>query len=65
MIRCLASKTLELHEPVTERELTTRLARVSHDPVVGRRELVDAGVVTRTRDGAEYWRTQVTEFDAF
>jgi hypothetical protein len=24
---------------------------------------VDAGLVTRTRDGAEYWRTRVTEFD--
>lgn len=61
----VAGRTLPLHEPVTERALTDRLAELGPDPVGLRRELVDAGLVTRTRDGAEYWRTRVTEFDPF
>jgi hypothetical protein len=59
----VASRTLPVDDPVTEPELTARLARVTRDPVGLRRALVDAGLVTRTRDGAEYWRTRVTEFD--
>ena len=61
--RWLATRLLPLHDPVTERDLTDRLARLVADPVGIRRELVDGGHVTRTRDGAEYWRTRVTEFD--
>lgn len=52
-----------LGDPLPERELTARLAEVGRDPVGLRRELVEAGLVARTRDGAEYWRTRVTEFD--
>ncbi len=63
VLRWLAHGTLPLEEPVTERTLTDRLAQVGRDPVGLRRELVEAGLVTRTRDGAEYWRTRVTEFD--
>lgn len=63
VISYLASRTLPVHQPVTERELTDRLAALAADPVGLRREMVDAGLVTRTRDGAEYWRTHVTEFD--
>lgn len=63
VISYLASRTLPVHQPVTERELTDRLAALATDPVGLRREMVDAGLVTRTRDGAEYWRTHVTEFD--
>jgi hypothetical protein len=59
----LASRTLPVDDPLTERDLTDRLARLTRDPVGLRRALVDAGLVTRTRDGAEYWRTRVTEFD--
>ena len=54
---------LTLHDPVPERVLTDRLAEIADDPVGLRRDLVEAGLVTRTRDGAEYWRTLVTEFD--
>ncbi len=61
--RYVASRVLTLHEPVPERELTQRLAELAADPVGLRRDLVEAGLVTRTRDGAEYWRTHVTEFD--
>ena len=63
VFRYLATRVLAVHDPVGERELTDRLAEVSRDPVGLRRELVDAGIVTRTRDGSEYWRTVVTEFD--
>lgn len=63
VFRYVASRTLPVHDPVTERELTDRLAGLTRDPVGLRRELVDAGLVTRTRDGSEYWRTRVTEFD--
>ncbi|WNB86664.1 DUF2087 domain-containing protein [Cellulomonas sp. ATA003] len=63
VLRYVAARILPVHDPVTERELTARLGEVAHDPVRVRRELVDAGLVTRTRDGAEYWRTHVTEFD--
>ncbi len=65
VLRWIATRTLPLHEPVTERDLTDRLARGTRDPVGLRRELVDAGIVSRTRDGAEYWRTRVTEYDPF
>lgn len=62
--RYVASRVLPLEEPVTERVLTERLAALARDPVGLRRDLVEAGLVTRTRDGSEYWRTLVTEFDA-
>ncbi|MFI2103556.1 DUF2087 domain-containing protein [Isoptericola sp. NPDC019693] len=52
-----------LLDTVGERELTGRLAEIADDPVGARRALVDLGLVHRTRDGAEYWRTEVTEFD--
>jgi hypothetical protein len=63
VFRWAATRVLGLYEPLGERELTARLADLSRDPVGLRRELVDAGIVTRTRDGSEYWRTHVTEFD--
>ncbi len=64
VLRWLAAQVTDLDEPLTERVLTDRLAAIAHDPVGRRRDLVEAGLVTRTRDGAEYWRTVVTEFDA-
>lgn len=63
VVRYLASQVLPLDEPVTELTLTKRLAERAADPVSLRRSMVDAGLVHRTRDGAEYWRTVVTEFD--
>ena len=63
VLRWVAQGTLPLEEPVGERALTERLADLARDPVGLRRELVEAGLVSRTRDGAEYWRTRVTEFD--
>jgi hypothetical protein len=63
--RYMAAQVLPtLLEPVTERELTERLRELAYDPVAVRRALVDHGVVKRTRDGAEYWRTERTEYDA-
>ncbi len=62
--RYLATLALpELLEPVTERELTDRLVELADDPVGLRRAMVDLGLVRRTRDGAEYWRTERTEHD--
>lgn len=62
--RYLATQALPtLLEPVTERELTDRLHELAHDPVGMRRAMVDHGLVQRTRDGAEYWRTERTEYD--
>jgi len=62
--RFLATLALpELLEPVGERELTRRLGDVAHDPVGLRRAMIDVGIVHRTRDGAEYWRTERTEYD--
>lgn len=63
VLRWVAQGALPLEEPVRERDLTDRLGELARDPVGLRRELVEAGLVTRTRDGAEYWRTRVTEFD--
>lgn len=63
VLRWLAARVSGVHEPLPERELTERLAALVSDPVGRRRDLVDAGLLTRTRDGAEYWRTVVTEFD--
>lgn len=63
--RYIATRALPLLlEPVGERELTERLTRLARDPVGLRRAMVDLGLVTRTRDGAEYWRTERTEYDA-
>ncbi|MFC8598521.1 DUF2087 domain-containing protein [Isoptericola sp. NPDC057191] len=62
--RWLGHATLPvLLETVGERELTDRLAALAADPVGARRALVDLGIVHRTRDGAEYWRTELTEYD--
>ncbi len=61
--RWVASRVTAVHDPVSERVLTDRLAALVGDPVGVRRDLVDGGLLSRTRDGAEYWRTHVTEFD--
>lgn len=62
--RYLATQAMPtLLEPMTERELTDRLRGLAHDPVGLRRAMVDQGLVRRTRDGAEYWRTERTEYD--
>ncbi|RPF19529.1 DUF2087 domain-containing protein [Myceligenerans xiligouense] len=62
--RYIATRALPvLLEPVGERELTDRLARLARDPVGLRRAMVDLGLVTRTRDGSEYWRTERTEYE--
>ncbi|PZR52994.1 hypothetical protein DNL40_09585 [Xylanimonas oleitrophica] len=62
--RYLATVALPvLLETVGERELTLRLAALADDPVGVRRAMVDLGLVQRTRDGAEYWRTEVTEYE--
>ncbi len=63
VLRWIAHEVLPLDEPVAERELTGRLAELARDPVGVRRDLVEAGLVARTRDGAEYRRTRATEFD--
>lgn len=59
----LATRVLPLEDPVDERTLTDRLADLVDDPVGRRRDLVESSLVTRTRDGATYWRSRVTEFD--
>lgn len=65
VVRYLAVQALPtLLEPVTERELTDRLRELVRDPAGVRRAMVDQGLVRRTRDGAEYWRTERTEYDA-
>jgi hypothetical protein len=62
--RYLATVALPvLLDTLPERELTDRLAAISDDPVALRRAMVDLGVVHRTRDGAEYWRTELTEYE--
>jgi len=63
VVRWLATQVLPLDEPVSELTLTKRLGERAADPVSLRRAMVDAGLVHRTRDGLEYWRTVVTEFD--
>lgn len=63
MLQFLAARALPLLEPVSEPALMRRLRELADDPVGVRRALVDAGIVTRARDGSEYWRTHVTSFD--
>ncbi|WP_129339617.1 DUF2087 domain-containing protein [Cellulomonas endophytica] len=63
VLRWVVAQLVPVHDPVGERALTEALAALVRDPVGIRRELVDAGLLRRTRDGAEYWRTLVTEFD--
>lgn len=63
LLAYVAARVLVLDETVAERVLTDRLATFVDDPVGIRRDLVDRGLVTRTRDGATYWRTVVTVFD--
>lgn len=64
VVRYLAVQAMpRLLVPVGERELTARLAELADDSVGLRRAMVDLGLVSRTRDGAEYWRTHVTEHD--
>lgn len=61
--RWTATRVAPVDEPLSERVLTSRLALIVPDPVGMRRDLVEAGLVSRARDGSEYWRTHVTEFD--
>ena len=54
LLTYIADRVLADGETVTERELTDRLARFGDDPVTLRRDLVDAGILLRTRSGSEY-----------
>ncbi|MDR7383371.1 DUF2087 domain-containing protein [Promicromonospora iranensis] len=44
----------------SDRAEADRASGAAGDP---RRAMVDHGLVQRTRDGAEYWRTERTEYD--
>lgn len=56
LLAMVASQVLDVGEVVTEREMTDRLARFTHDPVALRRYMVDDEVLERTRSGSEYAR---------
>lgn len=58
----LAEK-LETGRRYTERELSVLLNRWTTfgDPATLRRELYDACLLDRTRDGAQYWRAEAKE----
>lgn len=50
----VARRVLTPAERLGERELTARLAEFADDPVALRRQLVDAGELTRSPDGTDY-----------
>ncbi|WP_314456119.1 DUF2087 domain-containing protein [uncultured Microbacterium sp.] len=50
----IATRLLRPNETIAEAEVTDRLAEITDDPVSMRRYLVDAGLLTRTRDGSAY-----------
>jgi hypothetical protein len=51
-----AERALPAGAAGAEAEVTERLAAISDDPATLRRELVDAGLVVRERDGSAYRR---------
>ena len=44
----------------SEKEITDRLRNICEDPVEMRRNLVDFGLLNRTRDGSSYWFSKQT-----
>lgn len=52
----VASRVLTADESVTETEITERLSRITDDPALMRRNLVDAGLLSRNPDGSAYRR---------
>lgn len=57
LLAWVLERATEPGESLGERELTERLAALGPDPVALRRALVDADLLTRTADGAEYRRS--------
>jgi hypothetical protein len=58
VVALLAEQIIAPAERMTERELMTRLASRADGPVGLRRAMVDAGLLARTPNGAEYWLQQ-------
>lgn len=52
----VASQLLSADESVTEVEITERLGKITDDPALMRRNLVDAGLLSRNPDGSAYRR---------
>ena len=50
------SDEFQLDHTYTEKEVTAILYEIYDDPVLLRRELIDAGFLARTRDGRAYWK---------
>ncbi|SDB95295.1 hypothetical protein SAMN05216410_1132 [Sanguibacter gelidistatuariae] len=57
VVRLLAGRVLARSERVSEGELMLRLGELASDPVGLRRAMVDAGFISRTPNGSEYWST--------
>ena len=53
-----AARAFEPGKHYTEREITQALGRVWEDPILLRRDMVEYGVLSRTRDGRDYWLTE-------
>ncbi len=51
----------EVDRPYTEKEVNAMLERFHADYIGLRRDLVDAGLLARERDGSRYWRPSGTE----
>jgi hypothetical protein len=49
----------------TEQEVNTILRRFNEDVAGLRRDLIDAGMLARERDGSKYWRPDPVEFEVF
>lgn len=54
LLEWAAQRTLSPGEVLSEPELTSRLERITDDPVALRRYLVDAGLASRSPDGSAY-----------
>lgn len=50
----IAARLLGPDETIAEAEVTERLAEITDDPVSIRRYLIDAGLLSRARDGSAY-----------
>jgi hypothetical protein len=50
---------METEQSYTEKEVNMILARFHEDTPGLRRDLVDAGLLARERDGSRYWRPEI------
>ncbi len=59
LVLVILSRVFEMGRDYSEKEINVLLASVHDDYVTLRRDMVDHGILSRTKDGRKYWKNNL------